>query len=86
MNSVAKEFEDSFESFKNESAHRIRCLVDTTGDVGLKIVRGTELLDFSYDHDQRKAHHMLALTSKISAIMDKKNTANVVLISMTIPK
>lgn len=29
---------------------------------------------------------MLALTNKISAIMDKKNTANIVLMSMTIPK
>ena len=86
MNSVAKEFEDSFERFKNESAHRIRCLVDTTGDVGLKIVRDTELLGLSYNHNQRQAHHMLALTSKIKAIMDKKNTANVVLISMTISK
>ena len=86
MTSVAKAFEASFEGFKKQSAYRIRCLVDTTEDVGLKIVRDTELLGFSYNHNQRQAHHMLALTSKINAIMDKKNTANVVLISMTIPK
>ena len=86
MNCVAEEFEDSFERFKNQLAHRIRYLVGTTGGVGLNIVRDTELLGFSYNHEQRRAHHMLALTNNISAITDKKNTANMVLISITIPK
>lgn len=38
------------------------------------------------NHDQRQAHHMLALTNKISAIMAKKNNANIDFISMTISK
>lgn len=62
MNSVANEFEDSFEDLKISQ------------------------LIVSYNHDQRQAHHILALTNNVSAIMDKKNTASMVLISMTIPK
>ena len=62
MNSVANEFEDSFEDLKISQ------------------------LIVSYNHDQRQAHHMLALTNNISAIMDKKNTANIVLMSMAVPK
>ena len=43
MNSVAEEFEGNFETFKNQSAHRIRCLVDIDGGVGLKVVTDKEL-------------------------------------------
>ena len=46
MNNVAEEFEDNFEKFRNQSAHRIRCLMDLDGGVGLHIVRDKELLGF----------------------------------------
>ena len=38
------------------------------------------------NHDHKQAHHMLALTNKISAIMARKNIAKIVFISMTISK
>ena len=46
MNNVAEEFEDNFEKFRNQSAHRIRCLMDLDGGVGLQIVRDKELIGF----------------------------------------
>ena len=46
MNNVAEEFEDKFEIFRNQSAHRIRCLMDLDGGVGLHILRDKELLGF----------------------------------------
>ena len=46
MNNLAEEFEDNFEKFRNQSAHRIRILMDLDGGVGLQIVRDNELIGF----------------------------------------
>jgi len=46
MNNLAEEFEDNFEKFRNQSAHRIRILMDLDGGVGLQIVRDKELIGF----------------------------------------
>ena len=46
MNNLAEEFEDNFDQFRNQSAHRIRILMDLDGGVGLQIVRDKELIGF----------------------------------------
>ena len=46
MNNLAEEFEDNFDQFRNQSAHRIRILMDLDGGVGLQIVRDNELIGF----------------------------------------
>ena len=43
MNSVAEEFKGNFERFKNQSAHRIRCLLDIDGGLSFKVVSDKEL-------------------------------------------
>ena len=43
MNSIAEKFEDNFERFRNQSAHRIRCLLDIDGGLSLKVVADKEL-------------------------------------------
>ena len=71
MDGVAEEFEDNFERFKNQSANRIRCLMDI-GPESFQSCNRQRTFSFIYNHDQRQTHQLLALTNKISAIMDKK--------------
>ena len=39
MNNLAEEFDENFDQFRNQSAHRIRILMDLDGGIGLQIVR-----------------------------------------------
>lgn len=51
MNNVAEEFEDNFERFKNQSAHRIRYLMDIDRRCWSQRCDRQRAFSFIYNHD-----------------------------------